>query len=403
MTEFGADVRRDPAPDLAVPGDPVLIDRIRTEIEGGGPMTFARFMELALYEPELGYYRTAELRPGREGDFLTAPETHPIFGRALARQLDELWRVLDRPARFVVREYGAGGGALAETILGGLVAEGSPLLGAIGYQPVEVDEARVATVRDRVESSGFSGLVEDGASRPIVGCVLANEVLDALPVHRVEWSGGRLREIYVGLTGQRFVDVLGPPSTPDLAERLASEGVEFAEGQRGEVSLALDAWVESAAAGLERGLLLLIDYGHPAADLYGPRRRAGTLLAYLRHRAHGNPYTSIGRQDLTAHVDLTAVSRAAIRAGLTPVGSTTQAEFLVGLGIGDMLAEVQGDPATTLETYLPLRSAVMRLLDPGVTGSFRVLGFGRGLPPGVALRGFSYRLDRSRGAAGPAP
>lgn len=403
MTGFDADVRRDPAPDLAVAGDPVLIDRIRTEIEGGGPMTFARFMELALYEPELGYYRTAELRPGREGDFLTAPETHPIFGRVLARQLDELWRVLDRPSRFVVREHGAGGGALAETILGGLVAEGSPLLGAIRYQPVEVDEARIATVRDRVESSGFRGLVEEGASGPIVGCVLANEVLDALPVHRVEGSGGRLREIYVGLHEERFVDVLGPPSTPDLAERLASEGVELAEGQRGEISLALDGWVESAAAGLERGLVVLIDYGHRAADLYGSRRRAGTLLAYLRHRAHGDPYASVGRQDLTAHVDLTAVSRAAIRAGLTPVGSTTQAEFLVGLGIGDVLAEVQGDPATTLETYLPLRSAVMRLLDPGVTGGFRVLGFGRGLPPGVALRGFAYRLHRSRGAANAPP
>lgn len=398
MTEFGADVRREPAPDLAVPGDPVLIGRIRTEIETGGLMTFARFMELALYEPELGYYRTAELRPGREGDFLTAPETHPVFGRALARQIDELWRALDRPARFVVREHGAGGGALAESILGGLGAEGSPLLGAIHYQPVELDDGRVATVRERVESSGFGAVVENGGSRPIVGCVLANEVLDALPVHRLEWSGGRLQEIYVGVAGDGFVDVLGPPSTAELAERLASEGVELAEGQRGEISLAVDGWVESAAAGLERGLLLLIDYGHKAADLYGARRRAGTLMAYLRHRAHGDPYASIGRQDLTAHVDLTAVSRAAIRAGLTPVGSTTQAEFLVGLGIGDMLAEVQSDPATTLETYIPLRSAVMRLLDPGVTGGFRVLGFGRGLPPGVALRGFSYRLERSRGA-----
>lgn len=398
MTEFGADVRREPAPDLAVPGDPVLIGRIRAEIETGDPMTFARFMELALYEPELGYYRTAELRPGWDGDFLTAPETHPIFGRALARQIDELWRILDRPARFVVREHGAGGGALAESILGGLGAEGSPLLGAIRYQPVELDDGRVATVRERVESSGFGAVVVNGGSRPIVGCVLANEVLDALPVHRVEWSGGRLHEIYVGVAGEGFVDVLGPLSTAELAERLASEGVELAEGQRGEISLAVDGWVESAAAGLDRGLLLLIDYGHKAADLYGARRRAGTLMAYLRHRAHGDPYASIGRQDLTAHVDLTAVSRAAIRAGLTPVGSTTQAEFLVGLGIGDMLAEVQSDPATTLETYIPLRSAVMRLLDPGVTGGFRVLGFGRGLPPDVALRGFSYRLERSRGA-----
>ncbi|HEY0444402.1 MAG TPA: SAM-dependent methyltransferase [Candidatus Limnocylindrales bacterium] len=401
MTEFGAELRRDPPADLDVPGDPALIARIRAEIEAHGPMTFARFMELALYEPELGYYRTPSLRPGRTGDFLTAPESHPIFGRMVSRQLDEVWRVLDRPDPFVVREHGAGGGALAEAIVGGLAAERSALLDAVRYQPVEIDDRRFAAVAERVAGSGFPGIVEAPRRGAVVGAVVANEVLDALPVHRFIWRGGRLREVYVAIDGDRFVDHVDEPSTPDLAARLTSEGVELAEGQRGEISLALDGWIANAGAELDRGLVLLVDYGHPAAELYGARRANGTLMGYLRHRARDDPYASVGRQDLTAHVDITAVTRAAIRAGLSVVGSTKQAEFLVGLGIGDVLAEVQRDPGTTMDDYLPLRSAVMRLLDPGITGGFRVLGFGGGLPTGVQLRGFSYRLERPGARPGP--
>ena len=156
-----------------------------------------------------------------------------------------------------------------------------------------------------------------------------------------------------------------------------------------------------AAGGLRRGALLLIDYGYQAAELYDPiRRREGTLRAYLRHRVHDDPYIHVGRQDLTAHVDVTAVERAAAGAGLTHLGTTTQAEFLVGLGIGDLLQGIQADPATTLEGYLTVRSALMRMLDPGAMGRFRVMGFGRDWPDGPdgaggpPLAGFAYRLRR---------
>jgi len=375
------------------PSDPVLVERIRAEIRASGPMTFARFMELALYDPERGYYRSADARPGREGDFLTAPETHPIFGRLVARQLDEIWRLLGEPHPFVVREHGAGAGALADAILNGLVADSSRLLTAIRYQPVEVDDRRVEALTARVGSSGFAGVVDRPAGG-IVGVVVANEVLDALPVHRVEGRDGRLIETYVGLDGDRFVDVGGPPSTPELEGRLKGERVELADGQRGEISLAVDTWVADAAAALERGVMLLVDYGHEARDLYSTRRGAGTLLAYRGHRAHTDPYASVGRQDLTAHVDFTAVDAAARRAGLVAIGSTTQAEFLVGLAIGDVLEEVRSNPATTAETYLPLRSALMRLLDPAATGGFRVVAYARGLPADAGLRGFSYRVPR---------
>jgi SAM-dependent MidA family methyltransferase len=234
------------------------------------------------------------------------------------------------------------------------------------------------------------------AGGPIVGAVIGNEVLDALPTHRVVARDGRLLEILTGSRDGRFVDVEAPPTTTALAERLAREGVELVDGQRAEVCLALDAWVADVASGLSRGLLLLIDYGYPARELYDPvRRRDGTLRAYVRQRVHDDPYRHVGRQDLTAHVDVSAVELAAERAGLLHIGTTTQAEFLVGLGTQDLLREVQSDPHTTIETYLELRSSLMRMLDPAVMGRFRVMTFGRGWPEGPPLSGFAYRLGRS--------
>ena len=231
------------------------------------------------------------------------------------------------------------------------------------------------------------------------GVVIANEVLDALPTHRVIGRDGALRELMVGSVDGAFVDVESDPSTPALAARLSAQGISLGDGQRAEVCLALEPWLAAAAAGLERGVLLLIDYGYPAAELYDPvRRRDGTLRAYLRQRVHDDPYRHVGRQDLTAHVDVTAVERAAVAAGLSHLGTTTQAEFLVGLGAQDLLQAIQSDPATTLEDYLAVRSAVMRLLDPGAMGRFRVMGFGRDWPAGPPLAGFAYRLVRERTA-----
>ncbi len=186
----------------------------------------------------------------------------------------------------------------------------------------------------------------DATSRPTIeGIVLANEVLDALPVHRVRRRGDALVEVSVGLDGDSFAEVETATSTPDLAVRLAAERIELVDGQTAEVCLALDGWIAGAAATLRRGLLLCIDYGAPAVELYDPiRRRDGTLRAYVRHQVHDDPYRHVGRQDLTAHVDVTAVERAARAADLTTVGITTQAEALIGLGIEDRLRRIQRDP-----------------------------------------------------------
>ena len=390
------DLRRVPAGDLDVASDPVLLAAIRDEIVSTGPLTFARFMEIALYDPERGYYRGAAARPGRGGDFLTAPEAHPIFGRAIARFVDDLWLGLGRPTRFTIREHGAGTGALVEALLAGLDADGSGALAALRYQAVEVEPARTAALRARLEAVGRGGVLEPEDDRPIDGLILANEVLDALPTQRVVVRNGELREVFVGLDGNGgLVDVEGTPSSPLLARRLADEGVVLAEGQRAEICLAIDGWIGRVAAGLGRGVALLIDYGHPAGELYDPRRRAaGTLAAYLRHQVHDDPYRAIGRQDLTAHVDVTAAERAAAAAGLVHLGTTTQAAFLDGLGAGEILVGYQSGPGATLQAYLEARAALVRMIDPAAMGRFRVMPFGRGLPAGTLLRGLQPVVER---------
>ena len=406
--ELTPGLRREPPADLGSVGeDEALAARIRDEIRRDGPMSFARFMDLALYDPEGGYYRGSEPRPGRSGDFLTAPEAHPIFGWAVARVLDETWRRSGQPERFALREYGAGDGTLALAILDGLRRDGSGLLEAVAYDPIEVEPRRVDAIEARLTAAGFAADLVFSGSRDaaIVGAVIANEVLDALPVHRVRRRGDTLVELAVDVDDGRFAEVEVEPTTPALAARLAAESIELADGQTAEICLALDGWVADAAAGLGRGLLLLIDYGAPAVDLYDPvRRRDGTLRAYVRHQVHDDPYRHIGRQDLTAHVDVTAVERAAAAAGLAHIATTTQAEFLVGAGTDELLRAIQTDPATSLEEYLTVRSALMRFLDPAAMGGFRVMAFGRDWPAGPSLAAFAFRLPARPGrAVDPAP
>ncbi len=341
--------------------EPRLVELLRDEILAapGRHITFARFMERALTEPGLGYYATSQARPMREGDFLTAPELHPFFGRMVGRKLDEMWRRLGSPPRFVVREYGAGRGTLAAAITAGLAADGSGLARALEHQAIDLAVAP--------------------SSDPVVGCILANEFLDALPVHRVEGRDGDLREIFVTWRDDWLADESGEPSTVDLLARLKSDGVELAEGARAEICLAAPVWLARAADALEHGGLLIIDYGHAAADLYGPRHAAGTLLGYRGHRVEADPFRAVGRMDLTAHVDITALDQAANRAGLEPIESTTLGPFVAALGLGDVLSDLGRDPTTDPSDYLLARAAVARMLDPRHLGSFRVLLYGRGM------------------------
>ena len=365
-----------------------LVALIRAEIEGapGRRITFARFMERALYEPELGYYRQLADRPTDAGDFLTAPETHAIFGWTIARRIEQMWGDLGEPNPFGLVEYGAGSGTLAIAILEGLRRHGSSrLLEAIRYEPIEANQYRLADLRRRFEESGLAdrlappGSPSDGPL-PVTGVLLANEFLDALPVHRVVIRGGELRELFVAWR-ERFVEIVAAPSTPELARRLADDGLDpgrMAEGQVAEMSLGLEPWLDDVAARLARGYVVAIDYGYPAAELYGPRRLAGTLLGYRGHRVEEDPFTDPGLIDLTAHVDFTALQVLGERRGLRSVAFATQSEFLVASGLELELRALQESPETTAEDYLRARSGIVRMLDPRYMGRFRVITLERG-------------------------
>jgi SAM-dependent MidA family methyltransferase len=329
-----------------------LVDAIRAEIVASplGRITFARFMERALTEPGLGYYATSEARPTRDGDFLTAPELHPLFGACLGQVIGTLQAEAgSEPYR--VLEYGGGRGTLRDAATNDL-----------GFL--------VEWARDDLP----------GRSDPHpwpADLVLANEYLDALPVHRLVQAGG-LREGWVAWQDGWFQEVLAEPSTPALAEHLAADGVELRDGQRADVCLAAPRWLESQAAALvPGGVVLVIDYGHEAAELYGPRRMAGSLLTYRDHAVGDDPFDAVGRRDLTAHVDLTALAHTAAEHGLVLVGSTTLGPFLAQLGLGGRLARLGRSPGIDPSTYLEARAAVARMLDPRHLGAFRVLAWAR--------------------------
>jgi SAM-dependent MidA family methyltransferase len=364
-----------------------------------GAITFARFMELALYHDPDGYYRSAARRPGRGGDFLTAPEMHPLFGIALSRQIAECWERLGRPSPFVVREFGAGVGGLAYDVLAGLLEAHPELRPHLRYEMIEInDYRREEAIRAMVEI-GLDDIVVAADQPPagaMTGVILANEVADALPVHRLLVQNGGLRESWVIRQGAEGFAWQEGDLSPEIAEAdlpgyLAAAGVDLAslpDGSVIEVSLAARAWIGELAASLARGYALIIDYGYPAVELLQAHRLAGTLRGYTRHTVNDDPFQLTGEQDLTAHVDFSWLMVAAAASGLAIEGLTTQGDFLARIGLGQLLVDMQQQEGITLDVYYRAQAAVYRLIDPGGMGRFRVLGLSRGAEGVAPLTGF---------------
>lgn len=386
---------------ITASGNALLIDAIRAEIAAqGGRITFARFMDLALYHPDWGYYHAAQRRPGRPGDFLTAPEAHPFFGITLARQIAECWERLGRPGHFVVREYGPGIGGLAWDIIGGLQQENPACFTALSYELVERNPQRMAQALAAFRDEGLGDVVRAidpdavAALPPMTGVILANEVADAFPVHRLIWQGDELREGWVVWNGAGFAEEIAELSPQvldaDPAGMLEANGITLQEGDRIEISPAAAAWFTAAFARLARGYVIVIDYGYPATQLYQGHRLEGTVRTYRAHTVTDDPFAHVGEQDLTAHVDFTALREAGERAGLTFAGQTNQAAFLTGLDMGNLMVGLGQDPETTMEEYLAAQAAVLRLIDPGSLGRFGVLLMARQAPVDPPLRGLSF-------------
>jgi SAM-dependent MidA family methyltransferase len=351
-------------------------ERIQKDIAGaGGWISFARFMELALYAPGLGYYAAGSAKLGEEGDFVTAPEISPLFGQTLAGQVAQ---GLAGPADEVL-ELGAGSGRMASQILLELQAQDRVparyLILEISPELAQRQRALLArscpALLDRVAWI-------DALPARFEGVILANEVLDALPVHLVHWLPGGARERGVAWRdgAPAWEDRLLPPGALlDAAQALAVTPPYLSE-----ISLAARALVAALADCLRRGLLLLIDYGFGRREYYHPQRGQGTLMCHYRHRAHGDPFYLPGLQDITAHVDFTAVAEAGIDAGLKLLGYATQARFLVNAGLLQRL-ERQGaaNPARDDLSYLPAAAGVQKLLSPAEMGElFKVMALGRG-------------------------
>lgn len=372
-----------------------LAAAIRARIAAqGGFLPFDQFMELALYAPGLGYYAAGAHKFGAGGDFVTAPELSPLFSRCLAAQCAE---VLEDLAGGDILELGAGSGVMAVGILEELQRRGRlPGCYRILEPSPELRARQQATLAAQAPHLLSRVHWLDALPQGLEGLVLANEVLDAMPVHRFRVGADRaIEEIGVRWAGGRWQEGAGPPVSPGLVaavERLQARGLATAEGYRSEVNLRLSPWMRALSEGLRRGVVLLIDYGYPETEFYLAERTGGTLMCHFRHRVHSDPYWWVGLQDITAHVDFSAVAAGAIAAGFELSGYTTQAHFLLGCGLDRLLAEI--DPADT-DAHLKAVQAAKRLLLPQHMGErFQVLGLHKGTPR--PLCGFGLRDLRER-------
>ena len=343
-------------------------------------MTFAEFMAVALYWPDGGYYATRDAF-GPQGDFYTAPLTHPVFGALVARQLAEMWRAQGAPGRSWVVEPGAGDGRLASDVQAGAGFDGT-FADALSYVTVDRAVPMLRTAKaERVASDGLP-------FRGLRGVVLANELLDALPVHRVIVERGALREIRVGVDSSgSFQEVLADP-VEGVVERFEGLGVRLTEGYRAEVCLEAARWIADVATAIDSGFLLLIDYGHEAEAYYDVSRNRGTLRCYYQHTLGMDPYAHVGRQDISVHVELTSLRQAASSAGLSEVGSASQAEFLRGLGFEAYRADIASRRDIPASVRVANLRALDTLVEPDGMGGFRVLAFSKGVPE-TRLSGFS--------------
>ncbi|MEW8019229.1 MAG: class I SAM-dependent methyltransferase [gamma proteobacterium symbiont of Phacoides pectinatus] len=373
-----------------------LIGLVREAIaHEGGRIPFDRYMELALYAPWVGYYTGGMRKFGAEGDFVTAPEISPLFSRCLGRQCQQ---VLERLGGGDILEFGAGSGAMAADLLAELDRQGRlpgrylilDLSPELRQRQHETLQSRVPHLLERVR------WLDVLPETPFNGVVLANELLDAMPVQRFRVRDGELLEQHVAMEQGRFIPRWEPVATPGLAEavrRLVGRyGAQWTDYQS-EINLRAEAWVQGIGQCLGQGLALLIDYGYGQREYYHAQRDRGTLMCHYRHRAHDDPFVYPGLQDITAHVDFTAVAWAARASGFEVAGFTTQAFFLMGAGLDRLLAEADPDDA---QNYLRLIQGVKRLTLPTEMGErFKVLGLGKGLdftPLGFAVRDQRERL-----------
>jgi SAM-dependent MidA family methyltransferase len=348
----------------------IIEDRIRAQ----GPITFAEYMDACLYHSEHGYYTRVQQQPRR--DYFTSVDTGPLFGRLLARQFHEMWERLGRPDEFMLAESGAGVGTLAAQILDFAADEFPKFYAALQYVAVERSAARRAAQAEtlRTHLAGRHFAIASVAPAEIrCGCIFSNELFDAMPVHRLVREGHDLRELYVVLGPNGLCEQAGPLSSAALGEYFSGQGIALEQSQLAEVNLQACDWIEDAGKRLRRGFVLTVDYGHEASELYDQRHMRGTLLAYQRHRATEDFFRAPGEQDLTAHVNFTALDRWGERGGLIRTGFASQSNFLMALARRSDFADLQSERMSESEQARARLRFKTLIYPEGMGETFQVL------------------------------
>jgi SAM-dependent MidA family methyltransferase len=343
----------------------IIIDKIRQK----GLLSFRDFMDMALYYPNLGYYTSTNDKIGKKGDYYTSSNVSSVFGEMIGKQIEEMWHFLGK-GTFTVVEMGAGLGLLSGDVLAYL--ETNPeLYGCLDYRIVEKSPALREEQEKRLGAKAkWCGSIRELSG--IKGCIFSNELVDAFPVHRIVMED-ELKEVFVDYDGG-FVEVMKPASG-ELRDYFKKQGVVLPEGYRTEVNLDAIRWINELASVLEKGYVITIDYGYPAPELYAGHRSNGTLMCYYRHTADDNPYLHIGEQDITSHVNFSALDIWGRKSGLELCGFTDQAHFLLGMGIEEYLAGIQkSEPEKYMKKMLQVKSLFM-----GMGETFKVLVQGKGV------------------------
>ena len=327
---------------------------IQSKIKAGGPISFHDFMEMALYYPSLGYYNSDRNKIGKEGDYYTSPVLSSLFGELIGKQVEEMWTILDKKP-FTIVEYGAGTGALCNDILCYL-QNNSPLYEELKYCIIEKGEA-MQKRQQKLLTSKVSWHKSIKDLSPLTGCVLSNELLDNFAVHRVKMEK-ELMEVFVDYDNE-FLEIL-QPAKEELKVYLKEQDIVLPENYDTEINLQAIEWIEEIAQNLEKGFVLTIDYGYSAEEFYSSKRNSGTLICYKGHEINSSPYTNIGGQDITAHVNFSALAHWGKKYGLECSGFTSQANFLRSLGLMNYLRNLElRDPENNRTVILQIQKLLM--------------------------------------------
>ena len=344
-------------------------------------ISFAEYMNFALYHPEYGYYNSGITKIGKQGDFFTSSSLGKDFGELLGIQFQQMWQNLGCPNPFYLVEMGAGNGELTQDILNYLQSEDESLIEVLKYVIIEQSPALVEVQQELLKPFAALDLAwktwSDIDEASIVGCFFSNELVDAFPVHLITKNQNQLQEIYLSLEQGKLTEAVHSLSSEKITQYFDLVNINLLDTQyppnyRTEVNLNALDWLSTVSKSLKRGYILTIDYGYPAAKYYRPSRGEGTLQCHFQHRRHNNPYGNLGYQDITAHVDFTALERQGELCSLETIGFTQQGLFLMALGLGDRLNELSSGKFDVTQIF-QRRDSLHQLIDPTGLGGFGVL------------------------------